>query len=93
MSLPMSEEAFAEMMDERTALPYGGYGNAMAQEAAWYHSQGLPCPFDCAACDPSYDDYDDAPLVRCGHCQGYHTIDGVRECSVATNYADEREDD
>jgi len=53
--IPLSEEAYWEMMEERTALPYGGYGNAMAQEAAWYHGQGLSCPFDCAVCDSGFD--------------------------------------
>jgi len=53
--LPLSEEAYWEMMEERTALPFGGYGNAMAQEAAWYHNQGLACPFDCARCDTGVD--------------------------------------
>lgn len=48
--MPMSEEAWREMEDERTMPAYGGYGNAMAEEAAWYHAQGLPCPFDCGAC-------------------------------------------
>lgn len=78
----MTEAAWLEAEDERTALPYGGYGNAMAQEAAWYHSQGLACPFDCIACDPSYpEDGDDLPLVRCGHCGRRETVPEVRVCS------------
>lgn len=30
--------------------------------ASQYHAQGMPCPFDCAACDPNnaIDDYDPA---------------------------------
>lgn len=49
-SLPTSEEAWREMEDERLAPRFGGYPNAMAEEAAWYHARRLPCPFDCAAC-------------------------------------------
>lgn len=90
MTMMMSETAWREAEDERTSAPWGGYPNAMAQEAAWYHAQGMPCPFDCARCQSIADDYDDydetpatpAPVVRCGHCHGYHTVEGVRACST-----------
>jgi len=55
--LPLTQEAYNELEDERNAPAYGGYGNAMAQEAAWQHAQGIACSFDCAACETRADDY------------------------------------
>lgn len=46
-----SEAAYNEARDEELAGPYGGYGNAMAQEMADQHAQGLACSFDCSRCD------------------------------------------
>lgn len=46
-----SEAAYNEAMEEAQAAPYGGYGNAMAQEMASQHARGQACSFDCATCD------------------------------------------
>lgn len=83
MPLLMSEEAWREYEDERTAYRYP---NATAAEAAWQHAQGMRCSFDCAACDPyvpeEWEDAFEAPVaVRCGHCGGRHTVDRVRACA------------
>lgn len=89
MTALLSEAAWREAEDEHQSGPYGGYPNAMAQEAAWFHARNLLCPFDCGNClsrADAEDTWGEVPVVtvRCGHCQGYHTVEGVRACSTAS---------
>lgn len=61
-----SEAAYNEYLDERNSAPA-----TMSDIAGEYHRQGLPCPFDCAACDMGRDEddtYADLALtLGCGH--------------------------
>lgn len=51
--------------------------------AQWHavHGRNSVCPLDCGIGESYDEDPESMPLlVKCGHCQGRHTVAGVKAC-------------